>query len=185
MLDPEQLATLRSGDVIVPDYHNGTGVVSGTGSALYYITSPAGGGSAGSATGPGGCTQIPESTFHAGLNYPFGSAVDGNDYIYVTNRGGGSISIFNAQTAGAASLVSVSPSTGIVPQYVVGSTLTNMLNQPLNIATGPEGTIWISDYGNDTITEIIGLAYPTTTPLGNAAIPTPVPYTSGSIGYRP
>jgi streptogramin lyase len=119
------------------------------------------------------------------LNYPFGSAVDGNDYIYVTNRGGGSISIFNAQTAGAASLVSVSPSTGIVPQYVVGSTLTNMLNQPLNIATGPEGTIWISDYGNDTITEIIGLAYPTTTPLGNAAIPTPVPYTSGSIGYRP
>jgi hypothetical protein len=170
MLDPEQLATNRNGDVMVPDYHNGTG---GTTSAFYYINNPGSAGTAGTSTGPGYCTQFPESTFHAGMNYPFGAAVDGNDIMYLTNRGGSTISAFNVGNSlsgnADAATYAVSPATAYEPQYLVGSTLTPMLSNPLNVATGPSGEIWITDYGNNSIVEIIGLGNPTTTPLSVAA----------------
>jgi hypothetical protein len=181
MLDPEQIATNRNGDIMVPDYHNGTG---GTTSAFYYINNPGSPGSAGTSTGPGYCTQFPESTFHAGMNYPFGAAVDGNDQLFLTNRGGNTISMFNAGntlTGNAdAATYAMSPATGYEPQYLVGSTLTPMLSNPLNVATGPSGEIWITDYGNNSIIEVIGLGSPTATPLSVAASSS-----NELLGYRP
>jgi hypothetical protein len=171
MVDPEQMAVTRSGDIIVPDYNNGSGSLNSASSSLYYITSA------------GVCTQLSGATLEAGLNSPFGAVVDGNDYVYITNRGGSSITVLNTQAASASGTTAVSPSTGYEPQYLVGNTLTPELSGPLNIASDPSGNLWITDYGNNSIVEIIGLAFPTTTPLANAAIP--ISYTQGSIGYRP
>jgi hypothetical protein len=170
LTDPEQLATNRNGDVIVSDYHNGGGTLNGANSNIFYITSA------------GACTQL-GTTLEAGLNSPFGAVTDGSDFVYITNRGAASVSVFDARNPGASSLVSVSPSNGYIPQYASGGALTNMLYQPLNIATGPSGETWITDYGNNSIVEIIGLAYPTTTPLAAAAVA--ISQSAGSIGYRP
>ena len=171
LTNPESMAVTRSGDVIVSDYHNGTGTVNAATSSAYYITAA------------GVCTQLSGATLQAGMNSPFGAAVDGNDYVYLTNRGGASITVLNTQAGSAAGTIAVSPSTGYEPQYQYGNTLYNEFNGPLNIAIDPSGNVWVTDYGNNTIEEIVGLAYPTTTPLSAAAIP--VSYTQGSIGYRP
>jgi hypothetical protein len=175
LTDPEQMAVLRSADILQPDYHNQTGTVNGTGSSVFYITNnptPV-------------CTELTGASYKAGFNSPFGVAIDGNDYAYITNRGGATISVLNASGGTAASTVAVSPSTGYEPQYeVTGSnTLTNMLANPLNIVVGPSGEIWITDYGNGSLIEMVGLAAPATTPLSVAAIT--VSYSQGSIGYRP
>jgi hypothetical protein len=172
LLDPESMAVTRIGDVIVSDYHNQSGTLNDANSNLYYITSG------------GTCTQLAGTSLLAGLNSPFGAVIDGNNYFFTTNRGGSTISEFNAGTS-AATVTSVSPSTGLEPQYYPSgsSTLTNMLANPLNIAAGPSGELWITDFGNGALVEIIGLAHPTTTPLSVAA--TPVSNFGGSIGYRP
>ena len=173
LLDPEQMAVLRSADILQPDYHNQTGTLNGTGSSVFYITNH------------GVCTELTSATYEAGFNSPFGVAVDGNDYAYITNRGGNTISVLNAQGGTAATTVSVSPSTGYEPQYYPSgsTTLSPMLTNPLNIAIDPSGNAWITDYGNGSVVEIVGVAAPTTDPLSVAAIT--VSYTQGSIGYKP
>jgi hypothetical protein len=170
MLDPEAMAVTRSGDVIVSDYYNQAGTVNTATSSLYYITAA------------GACTQI-SGTTEAGLNSPFGATIDGNDYFYTTNRGGSTLSVFNTQGGTAATTTAVSPYTGYEPQYISGTTLTNMLTNPLNIAAGPSGELWITDFATGSIVEVLGLAAPTTTPLSVAAIA--ASSTAGSIGYRP
>jgi streptogramin lyase len=55
-----------------------------------------------------------------------------------------------------------------------------MLSNPLNVATGPSGEIWITDYGNNSIIEVIGLGSPTATPLSVAASSS-----NELLGYRP
>ncbi len=171
MLDPEAMAVTRTGDVIVSDYHNQTGTLNATTSSVYYITAA------------GACTQLSGATLNAGFYSPFGATIDGNDYFYTTNRAGGTISVLNTQAGTAAGTIAVSPASGYKPQYVVGSTLTNMLNNPLNIAAGPSGELWLTDYTTGAVVEIIGLAAPTTTPLSVATIAASA--TAGSIGYRP
>jgi hypothetical protein len=171
LLDPEAMAVTRSGDVIVSDYHNQTGTLNNATSSVYYITAA------------GACTQLSGSNLNAGLNSPFGATIDGNDYFYATNRAGSTISVLNTQGGTAASTVAVSPASGYEPQYVVGGTLTNMLNNPLNIAAGPSGELWLTDFTTGAVVEIIGLAAPTTTPLSVATIP--ASSTAGSIGYKP
>jgi streptogramin lyase len=170
LTDPEQLATLASGDVIVPDYYNGGGTLNGAHSNVFYITAA------------GVCTQL-GSSLEVGFNSPFGAAVDGNDNVFITNRGGSSISVIGERTGTAAGTTAISPYTGYIPQYLSGTTLTNMLSGPLNIAIDPSGNAWVTDYGNNSIVQIIGVAVPATTPLSAAAIP--ISYTKGSIGYRP
>lgn len=165
LLDPEQMAVVKSGDLLQPDYHNGSGGLNAATSSLYYITSA------------GVCTRLSGATYEAGLYSPFGATIDGNDYAYVTNRGGNTISVFNMQSGTAAGVTAVSPSTGYEPQYMVGNTLTAELSGPLNIAADPSGNVWVTDYGNSSIVEIVGLAAPTTTPLSVAS--------NGKIGTKP
>jgi len=167
------MTTTLTADAIVPDYNNGTGTtVNGTGSNVFYITSA------------GVCTELVGSTMEAGFESPYGAATDGNDYVYITNRVGNSISVLNTQAGTAAGTVAVSPSNGYQPQYIPsGGSLTNMLSGPLNVAIGPSGTLWITNFSGNSIVELIGLAAPTTTPLSAAAIP--LSYTQGSIGYKP
>jgi hypothetical protein len=141
----------------VPDFGSGLGSLNAASSSLYYINY---------GTGTSGtCTQISAATLQTGLYGPFATAVDGNDWGYVTNRGNGSngstISVVDTSSGTAAGTVAVSPSTGYEPQYWNGSSLTNMLLNPYNIAVGPSGEVWITSPSSNSIVEIIGLPCPT------------------------
>jgi hypothetical protein len=168
LTDPEQLATTHSGDVIVPDYDNGAGTLNTASSHVFYITAA------------GACTELSGATLEAGLYSPFGAAVDGADYVYITNRGGSTISVLNTSAGTAGGTTAISPPSGYEPQYLNGTTLTAELSDPLNIAIDPSGDAWITDYGNNSIVEIIGVAYPATTPLSVAANTT-----TSKIGTKP
>jgi hypothetical protein len=177
ILNAGKLTTTRSGNAIVPDFHNASGGLNNTNSSLYFINK---------GTGTSGtCTKIDASTLEAGLNSGWASTLDGNDYIYIVNRSGAnSMSVVYPMGGGAesaANTVAISPSTGFFPQYWNGSALTNMLTNPFYVAVGPSGEIWIPN--NDTsggLVEIIGLASPETTPFSVAASPT-----NNGIGVRP
>jgi len=173
LTDPEQMTTTRSSDALVPDYHSGTGTLNGSTSNVFYITSA------------GVCTALAGNTMQAGFYSPYGAATDGNDVVYITNGAGNSISAVNTISGTASGTVSVSPNLGYQPSYMVGSTLTYMLNNPHNVAIGPSGTMWVTNFSatSGSIVEIIGLAAPTTTPTANAAIA--MSSTQGSIGYKP
>jgi len=117
------------------------------------------------------------------LYSPWAEALDGNDYVYIANRSGNSISVVNTQSGTAAGTVAVSTPTGYSPQYWNGTALTKMLNQPFGLATGPSGEIWVTSPGTNSLVEIIGLASPTTTPLSAASATKTT--STGGIGYRP
>jgi hypothetical protein len=106
----------------------------------------------------------------------FGSAVDGNGNIWVTNRynpnlGGnsaapGSSTLIELTSAG----VAVSPSTN----YTYGG----LLDDPLNLAIDPSGDIWVTNYGGSKVVEILGAAGPVVTPLSASA-------NNGTLGKLP
>jgi streptogramin lyase len=160
--DPEEMAVTRTGDAIFAGYGNGSGT------SLFYITAG------------GACTQLANSSLNAGFNAPFGVAIDGNDYAFITNRGTTSISEVDTSAGTAAGTVAISPSGGYSPQTTGNATI---LANPLNIAIDPSGNVWTTNYAGNAIVEIVGLAAPTTEPLSAAAIP--LSYTQGSIGYKP
>jgi len=85
-----------------------------------------------------------------GLNQSAGVAVDGQGVIWVTNNAtAGSLSELAANTG-----IAVSPTTGF------GS-----LNAPLGIAVDPSGNVWTANSGDNSLTEFIGVAAPTVTPI--------------------
>ena len=43
------------------------------------------------------------------------------------------------------------------------------MNDALNLAIDPSGYIWVANYGGSRITELIGVAAPTYTPLSSAS----------------
>jgi len=180
LVDPEHMAVTRNGDALYADFDNGAGTVNTATSSLYFVTGLA------TAT-PGTCAQISGLTQEAGLNSPFGVAIDGSDYAYITNRGnsnGTTISVLNMTSANS-TVTSVSPAGGFQPTYVSGTTLTNELNGPLNIAVAPSGTVWVTNPAGNSLVEIVGLASPATTPLATAAQTIANNYTVGTVGLRP
>jgi hypothetical protein len=181
LTDPEQMAVTRNGDGIFPDYNNGHGTINTASSSLYFLTTL-------TTTGSGTCATISGATVNAGLLSPFGAAVDGNNYAYITNRGnnnGTTISVLS-MNATPANIAAVSPSTGLQPSYVAsgGSSLSYELNGPLNIASGPSGELWITNPAGNSLVEIIGLAYPTVTPLAAGTFTT-TGNGGGTVGTRP
>jgi hypothetical protein len=155
--DPEQMAVDNGSNVFVPNYDTGSGV------DVFYI--PASGGNT-------ACSTLTNASTGAAFSGPFGSAVDGNNNVWITNRGSSStgVSVVELTDAGASS-TAISPSTNYVPQYEAAgaTTLTNELAGPLNIAIDPSGNVWTTNFGGNAIVEIVGVAAPTVTPLGVAA----------------
>jgi len=107
-----------------------------------------------------------------GYSGAVGVAVDGNDNIWYANGTGNSVTLFkNLGTAaingGKYSTVTsaISPSTG----YTAGGTLSS----PAQIAIDPSGDVWVTNTGTTgvgySVTELIGVAAPTFTPLSSAA----------------
>jgi streptogramin lyase len=84
-----------------------------------------------------------------GISQPFGVAIDSAGTVWVSNSAtAGSVS--EISSAGAIQ----SPSTGF------GS-----LMAPLGVAVDPSGNLWTANSGDNSLTQFVGIAAPTTTPV--------------------
>ena len=84
-----------------------------------------------------------------GVSMPVAVAVDGNSNVWTVNDvTAGSISGFTS--AGAA----ITPATGL-----------STLNAPMAVAPDASGNLWTANSGDNSVTEFVGLAGPTVTPL--------------------
>ncbi len=98
-----------------------------------------------------------------GLNHPNGIAVDGAGNIWLANFEGNTIT----ELQGA---------NGSAPGHALSSSsgfgLDAKLGKPYGIAIDESGNVWVSNYGEDAITEFVGTATPVKTPLlGPAQLP--------------
>jgi hypothetical protein len=101
-------------------------------------------------TSNGTCTAF---TVGAG---PYGATIDGSDNLWVTNNAGNSITELSAPTGTA-----ISPTTN----YTIGG----MLSGPQGLSVDLSGDLIVTNYTGNSIVEVIGVATPTSLPLGVAA----------------
>ncbi len=126
----------------------------GNGTASEFVGTVPEGGTPSSA-GPTGTPLSPSGGYYGtgGLSYPSGIAVDGAGNIWFTNPNQNSV------TELSQSAFAVSPGDG----YGEAG-----FNGPAGIAIDPSGNVWVANFGtgfNGTVTEMIGAAGPTVTPL--------------------
>ena len=98
-----------------------------------------------------------------GVLHPQGIAVDGAGAVWVANYRGSSISAVSGAS-------SASPGTFLSPASGYGTDAS--LLEPYRLALDASGNVWISNYGNDTITLFVGIATPIKTPFAG---PTSLP----------
>jgi hypothetical protein len=91
-----------------------------------------------------------------GLNHPQGIAIDGNGTAWVANYRGPSISELAAATSATPGAV-LSPSAGWGPDA--------QLLEAFAISIDASGNLWVTNFGNNTLTEFVGMAAPVKTPL--------------------
>jgi len=91
-----------------------------------------------------------------GVDHPQGIAVDGNGTVWVSNFLSNSISEIGGASSSAPGAF-LSPSTGF-------GTDASIL-QPYGLAIDASGSVWVSNFGNSTLTQFIGVAAPVKTPL--------------------
>jgi streptogramin lyase len=99
----------------------------------------------------------------ASIQNPQGIAIDGSGHVWVANFRGPSLTEL-AGSASASPGQILSPTSGYASEAAMleGSA----------VAIDASGNIWVPDFGNDTLTEIIGLATPVKTPqLGPVQAP--------------
>ena len=112
-------------------------------------------------TAAGAAVSVPGNAA-AGVNAPVALAIDGAGQVWIAN-GNATVSVLSA--AGAAV---TSPS-----GYQGGS-----LSAPSSIAIDSAGSVWIANQGDNSVTEIIGVAAPVTTPTVKAVA-------RNALGTRP
>jgi streptogramin lyase len=91
------------------------------------------------------------------LSGPWGSAIDGKGRIFVTNRTGNNVTEFGGG------------STAVSSTNLQGGGNATVMSDPLSDAFDPSGNLWIANYNGSIIVELVGIGYPTTTPLSSAA----------------
>ena len=97
------------------------------------------------------------------LDSPNGIASDGAGNVWVTNYYGASISELAGATA-------ASPGTFLSPTSGFGSDA--LLDKSYGVAVDASGNLWVSNSGNDSVTEFIGAAVPVKTPqVGPVQLP--------------
>ena len=133
---PSSLAIDQRGNVWVANYYgNSISEISSSGVVL----------SNGSYTG-------------GGINHPQAIAIDGAGNVWIANYRSPSITeLAGAVTAGAA------PGTALTPSGGLGADAA--LLEAYALAMDASGNLWVSSFGNSTITEFIGIAPPVKTPL--------------------
>ena len=98
-----------------------------------------------------------------GLNSPAGLAISGfNGYLYVANNGGNSISVFSS----TGSVVTGDGTTGWQ-----GAMPGTSLSAPIDVAFDGAGNLWVTNSGNNTITEMIGRGLVVTPIVANLLTP--------------
>jgi hypothetical protein len=109
-----------------------------------------------SSTGSATAFGVINNNAQGGLSSPSWVAIDGANNVWVTNNGNSyALAEFsNNGTTGPA----ITSTTG----YESG-----VLDAPSFIAIDPSGDVWIPNKSANTVTEIIGIAAPTSTPLSN------------------
>ena len=91
-----------------------------------------------------------------GVLHPQGIAIDGSGTVWVANYRGNSIS----EVSGASS---ASPGTFLSPANGFGTDAS--LLEPYGLVLDASGNGWVSNFGNDAITQFVGIATPIRTPL--------------------
>jgi streptogramin lyase len=91
-----------------------------------------------------------------GLKHPQGIAIDGAGTVWVANYRGPSLT----QLAGAAS-----KSPGEVLSPAAGWAPDAELLEAYSIAVDGSGNLWVTSFGNNSITEFVGMATPVKTPV--------------------
>ena len=91
-----------------------------------------------------------------GLAVPAAVAVDGNGTIWIAN----------SQTAGSITKIVYGQSAPLSPAAGLA-----VLNIPSAIAVDPSGNVWTANTGDNSVSEIVGIAAPTIQPLAAAAGP--------------
>jgi hypothetical protein len=97
-----------------------------------------------------------DSAKGGGVNHPQGIAVDGAGTVWVGNYLGNSISQLDGSS-------STTPGTFVSPSTGFGTDAD--LLEPYGVAVDASGDIWVSNFGNNTLTQFIGAAAPVKTPL--------------------
>jgi len=101
-------------------------------------------------------TVVSNGYIGGGITHPQGIAVDGAGNVWVANYRGPSIT----ELAGARSA-----SSGKVLSPVAGFAPDASLLEAYAIAIDASGNLWVTNFGNNTLTEFVGLAAPVKTPL--------------------
>jgi sugar lactone lactonase YvrE len=91
----------------------------------------------------------------ASIIYPQGIAIDGSGHVWVTNFGTNSIT----ELAGSAA-----NSPGQILSPTAGYGLDAQMDEPFAVTIDASGNLWIPNFQNNTLTEIVGVATPVKTP---------------------
>jgi streptogramin lyase len=110
-------------------------------------------------TGAGAITTFTSSS----LDHPQGIAIDGAGSVWIAN-------LFGAPLTQLAGSISSSPGSALSP--VVGWGSDTDIVEPYSVAVDASGNLWLSDFGDDSLTQFVGLATPIKTPhLGPPQLP--------------
>ncbi|MGB6722376.1 MAG: NHL repeat-containing protein [Terracidiphilus sp.] len=101
-------------------------------------------------------TLLLDAETGGGLKHPNGIGVDGAGSVWVTNYLGNSLSEISGSSSAA-------PGSFLSPSGGFGTDAS--LLQPFALAIDASGNIWVSTFGNSTLTQFIGVASPVETPL--------------------
>ena len=168
---PLGIAVDRSGNIWVTDnsagdvveFGNNQALLSGAGYTDGAMVGPAGlaldangrawvadnGSNAASLFGPAGSSLLTTPITGGGLSMPVAMAVDGSGTVWVAN----------GQTAGGISELSFGQSAPLSPAGGLAA-----LNSPAAIAIDASGSVWTANSGDDSVSKIVGIAAPTSTP---------------------
>ncbi len=101
-------------------------------------------------------TMLLDAATGGGIDHPQGIAVDGAGTVWVANFLTGSLSEIGGAKSSAPGAF-LSPSSGFGTDAA--------LSQPYSLAIDSSGSVWVSNFGESTITQFIGIAAPVKTPL--------------------
>ena len=91
-----------------------------------------------------------------GIDHPQAVAIDGSGTVWIANYRGNTLSELAGSTA-ASPGQALSPATGWLADA--------NLSEPSGLAIDASGNLWISNFGSNTLTEVVGAATPVKTPL--------------------
>ena len=96
------------------------------------------------------------STGDGGLSHPHGIAVDGTGTVWVANYRAPGLFQFAGSAANSPGNT-ISPATGWAPDAA--------FSEAYSVAIDASGNLWVSNFGSNILTEVVGLAAPVKTPL--------------------